>query len=95
MTRRTDNLRLDPVDHLDIHPDDAARLRLQDGRPVTVESRHGQARLTVRITTQTSPGQVFCAFHFPKSGVNALTSNHADTVTSCPEYKVTAVRLLP
>ncbi|MGW7406544.1 formate dehydrogenase subunit alpha [Streptomyces sp. NPDC054833] len=95
MTRRTDNLRLDPVDHLDVHPDDAARHHLSHGRPVTVESRHGQARLTVRITTQTSPGQVFCAFHFPKSGVNALTSDHADTVTSCPEYKVTAVRLRP
>ncbi|GAA1695438.1 hypothetical protein GCM10009733_108800 [Nonomuraea maheshkhaliensis] len=30
---------------------------------------------------------------FPSSRVNALTSGHADTVTSCPEYKVTAVRL--
>ncbi|MEU6510281.1 formate dehydrogenase subunit alpha [Streptomyces sp. NPDC046942] len=95
MTRRTDNLLLDPVDHLDIHPDDAARHHLRDGRPVTVESRHGHARLTVRIGTQTPPGQVFCAIHFPASGVNALTSDHADTVTSCPEYKVTAVRLVP
>ncbi len=41
------------------------------------------------------PGQVFCAFHFPSGGVNTLTSDHADTVTSCPEYKVTAVRLVP
>jgi formate dehydrogenase major subunit len=95
MTRRTDNLRLDPVDHLDVHPDDAARMDLGDGRPVTVESRHGQARLTVRISPQTPPGQVFCAIHFPTSGVNALTSDHADTVTACPEYKITAVRLLP
>ncbi|MFJ3338448.1 formate dehydrogenase subunit alpha [Streptomyces sp. NPDC086766] len=95
MTRRTDNLRLDPTDHLDIHPDDAARHQLRDAQIVTVESRHGQARLTIHITAQTSPGQVFCAFHFPASGVNALTSDHADTITSCPEYKVTAVRLAP
>jgi formate dehydrogenase major subunit len=95
MTRRTDNLGLAPVDYLDIHPDDAARHGLRDGQPVTVESRHGRARLTTRIGYQTSPGQVFCAFHFPVSGVNALTSDHADTATSCPEYKVTAVRLLP
>jgi formate dehydrogenase major subunit len=93
MTRRTDNLRLAPVDHLDIHPDDAARHHLAAGRPVTVESRRGSADLTVRIGTQTSPGQLFCAIHFPHSGVNALTSDHADTVTSCPEYKITAVRL--
>jgi predicted molibdopterin-dependent oxidoreductase YjgC len=93
MTRRTDNLRLAPVDHLDIHPDDAARHHLEDGRPVTVESRRGSADLTVRIGTQTSPGQLFCAIHFPESTVNALTSDRADMVTSCPEYKITAVRL--
>ncbi|WP_374103476.1 hypothetical protein [Streptomyces sp. RK31] len=36
---------------------------------------------------------MFCSFHFPASGVNRLTSDVADTVTSCPEYKVTAVRV--
>ncbi|MBG0816664.1 formate dehydrogenase subunit alpha [Planomonospora sp. ID82291] len=94
MTRRTGNLRLEAVDRLDLNPADAARYGLRDGDPVTVESRHGRARLTARICAETAPGQVFCAFHFPESGVNALTSDHADTVTSCPEYKVTAVRLL-
>jgi formate dehydrogenase major subunit len=93
MTRRTANLALDPVDLLDVHPDDAARHGLRDGQPVTVESRRGNAHLTVRISTETPPGQVFCAIHFPDSGVNALTSDHADWTTSCPEYKVTAVRL--
>ncbi|MFC4463568.1 formate dehydrogenase subunit alpha [Streptomyces xiangluensis] len=93
MTRRGGNLALDPVDFLDLHPDDAARYELRDGEHVTVESRHGQARLIVRVSEQTAPGQVFCSFHFPASGVNHLTSDHADTVTSCPEYKVTAVRV--
>jgi formate dehydrogenase major subunit len=93
MTRRTENLRLAPTDHLDIHPDDAARHHLADGRPVTVESRRGQARLTARIGTQTTPGELFCAIHFPDSEVNALTSDHADAATSCPEYKITAVRI--
>ncbi|NGO44849.1 molybdopterin oxidoreductase family protein, partial [Streptomyces ureilyticus] len=93
MTRRGGNLALDPVDFLDLHPDDAARYELRDGGHVTVESRHGQARLIARVSEQTAPGQVFCSFHFPASGVNRLTSDHADTVTSCPEYKVTAVRV--
>ncbi|MFI2368085.1 formate dehydrogenase subunit alpha [Streptomyces sp. NPDC018833] len=92
MTRRGGDLALDPVDFLDLHPDDAVRYDVRDGTPVIVESRHGQARLTARISEQTAPGQVFCSFHFPASGVNRLTSDHADTVTSCPEYKVTAVR---
>ncbi|GAA3235728.1 formate dehydrogenase subunit alpha [Nonomuraea helvata] len=95
MTRRTGNLRLDPADRIDVNPADAARHAVRDGDPVTVESRHGRATLNARITDETAPGQLFCAFHFPASRVNALTSGHADTVTSCPEYKVTAVRLSP
>ncbi|WP_137991115.1 formate dehydrogenase subunit alpha [Streptomyces vilmorinianum] len=95
MTRRGGNLLLDPRDRLDLHPEDAARHGVRDGAEVTVESRHGRARLIARVSTELAPGQVFCAFHFPASGVNSLTSDHADTVTSCPEYKVTAVRLRP
>ncbi|MGW6394964.1 formate dehydrogenase subunit alpha [Streptomyces sp. NPDC055103] len=95
MTRRGGNLLLDAYDRLDLHPADAARFGVRDGTPVTVESRHGQARLVARVGMELAPGQVFCAFHFPASGVNSLTSEHADTVTSCPEYKVTAVRLRP
>ncbi|MGW3562618.1 formate dehydrogenase subunit alpha [Streptomyces sp. NPDC000941] len=93
MTRRGANLTLDPTDFLDLNPDDALRYAVRDGLPLTVESRHGRAHLIARISEQTAPGQVFCSFHFPASGVNRLTSGHADTVTSCPEYKVTAVRL--
>lgn len=93
MTRRGGNLALDPIDFLDLHPDDALRYGVRDGAQLSVESRHGQARLVARVSDQTSPGQVFCSFHFPASGVNRLTSDHADTVTSCPEYKVTAVRV--
>lgn len=93
MTRRGANLTLDPTDFLDLNPDDALRYAVRDGWPLTVESRHGRAHLIARISEQTAPGQVFCSFHFPASGVNRLTSDHADTVTSCPEYKVTAVRL--
>ncbi|NUP41559.1 MAG: formate dehydrogenase subunit alpha [Streptomyces sp.] len=93
MTRRGANLTLDPTDFLDLNPGDALRYAVRDGQPLTVESRHGRAHLVARISEQTAPGQVFCSFHFPASGVNRLTSDHADTVTSCPEYKVTAVRL--
>ncbi|MFM9373194.1 formate dehydrogenase subunit alpha [Streptomyces sp. Da 82-17] len=95
MTRRGGNLLLDPHGRLDLHPDDAARHGVRDGAPVTVESRHGQASLRARVGHEVTPGQVFCAFHFPADSVNSLTSQHADTATSCPEYKVTAVRLRP
>ncbi|WP_259370973.1 formate dehydrogenase subunit alpha [Streptomyces sp. SCUT-3] len=95
MTRRTDNLRIEDAERLDLHPDDAARLGLRDGDPLTVESRRGRAALTARTSGDVPPGQVFCAFHFPSGGVNNLVSDRGDTVTSCPEYKVVAVRLRP
>lgn len=95
MTRRGANLDLVARDVLDVHPDDADRFRLRDGEPVVVRSRHGQAHLVVRISDGVAPGQVFCTFHFPAGGVNRLTSDHVDTVTSCPEYKVTAVCVRP
>jgi formate dehydrogenase alpha subunit len=93
LTRHTDNLRLDAEARLDLNPADAARHSLRDGDPVEVESRHGHALLHVRLTTEVAPGQVFCTFHFPASAVNTLTSGNVDPTTSCPEYKVTAVRL--
>jgi predicted molibdopterin-dependent oxidoreductase YjgC len=93
MTRRTANLQLDAEDRLDLHPSDADRYAVRDGEPIVVESRHGRATLAARLTDEAAPGQVFCSFHFPSSQVNTVTSGHADTETSCPEYKVTAVRL--
>lgn len=89
MTRRGGNLALDPADFLGLHPDDAIQYGLRDGTPVGVDCRHGR----VRVSEQTAADRVCCSFHFPASGVNRLASHHTDTVTSCPEYKVTAVRL--
>ena len=93
MTRRTANLALVPEELLDVHPDDASPLGLRDGRAVTVTSRRASTTLTARITPDVAPGTVFAAFHFPDAAVNTLTSQHTDTDTGCPEYKVTAVRL--
>ncbi|MGW3944358.1 formate dehydrogenase subunit alpha [Streptomyces phaeochromogenes] len=66
MTRRGGNLALDPVDFLDLHPDDAARYEVRGGEQVTVESRHGRARLIARVSEQTAPGQVFCSFQLSR-----------------------------
>ncbi|HET8641086.1 MAG TPA: formate dehydrogenase subunit alpha, partial [Pseudonocardiaceae bacterium] len=93
MTRRTPNLTLQPAETLDIHPDDAAGLRVGNGDPTRVTSRRGTIVAAARLTDDVAPGQLFMAFHFPEAGANLLTSGHGDDVTSCPEYKVTAVNL--
>lgn len=93
MTRRTANLALQPRECVDIHPDDAAALGLRDGDDVEITSRRGRVVAAAHLTAQVGPGQVFLAFHFPQVPANLLTSAEVDEVTSCPEYKVTAVRL--
>jgi formate dehydrogenase major subunit len=93
MTRRTDNLVLLPEERLEIHPSDAERLGVGDGDGVEVESRRAAISLSADVTERVAPGELFMGFHFPEALANALTSDATDEVTSCPEYKVTAVRV--
>jgi len=95
MTRRTANLDLVAEEALDLHPDDLARLGLQDGDHAAVASRRGEIVTRVRGSDAIVPGQAFIAFQFPDVATNVLTSEMVDTVTSCPEYKVTAVSIRP
>jgi formate dehydrogenase major subunit len=91
MTRRTGNLALVPHETIDIHPNDAARLDIRDDQPVRVRSDRATITAAARITDDVAPGQLFLAFHFPDTPANALTSQHGDRDTWCPEYKITAV----
>lgn len=93
MTRRTRNVDLLPAETLQIHPDDAGRLGVVDGDRVEVRSRRAALTLPAALSSRVAPGEVFMSFHFPDVPANALTSSAVDEVTSCPEYKVTAVRL--
>ncbi|MFY1674593.1 formate dehydrogenase subunit alpha [Plantactinospora sp. WMMB334] len=95
MSRRTPNLELFPREVLDLHPEDAARLGIADGDLVEVTSRRDRVVFPVSLTDTVAPGQVFATFAFPDRPTNALTSDCVDTVTGCPEYKVTAVSLRP
>ena len=93
MTRRTPHLELQAKESLEINPSDAERLGLGDGQRARVSSRRGTVEAPVTVTDRVAEGQLFLAFHFPDVLANALTSDATDEVTSCPEYKVTAVRV--
>jgi formate dehydrogenase major subunit len=95
MTRRTHNLELMPSDWLELNPDDAARLWVNDGDLVSVRSAYGRIELPARLTERIEPGHVFTAFHFPEIRTNLLIGSSADVNTSCPEYKVVAVDVRP
>lgn len=95
MTRRTGNLELLGRDLLEIHPDDARRLWINDGALVSVRSRVGRVELHCHVTDRIEPGHVFTSFHFPETKANLLVGPSADVNTSCPEYKVVAVDVRP
>jgi formate dehydrogenase major subunit len=94
-TRRTANNVWHPEDLLEIHPHDAEDRGIRDGDMVKVSSRAGQTRLRARITERVPPGVVYTTFHHPESGANIVTTENSDWATNCPEYKVTAVQVMP
>jgi formate dehydrogenase major subunit len=94
-TRRTPNNLWHDEDRLDIHPHDAEFRGIRDGDWVGIESRAGQTVLRAVITDRMQPGVVYTTFHFPESGANVITTDGSDWATNCPEYKVTAVQVMP
>ncbi len=62
---------------------------------VGIESRAGETVLRAKITERMQPGVVYTTFHFPESGANVITTDNSDWATNCPEYKVTAVQVMP
>ncbi|MEX1142799.1 MAG: formate dehydrogenase subunit alpha [Thermoleophilaceae bacterium] len=95
MTRRTGNVELSDRDVLEIHPDDAARLWIEDGDVVSLRSRRGRIEIGAQVTERIEPGHVFTTFHFPETKTNLLVGASRDVNTSCPEYKVIAVDVRP
>ena len=51
--------------------------------------------LRAHVTERMQPGVVYTTLHFPESGANVITTDSSDWATNCPEYKVTAVQVLP
>jgi formate dehydrogenase alpha subunit len=93
MTRRTPNALLHPADFLEIHPEDAARLRVGDGGRVKITSRWGNTVAPVKLTRKLPPGVTFLSFHFPETRTNCVVGPYTDPTSKCPDYKVTAVGL--
>ena len=93
-TGRTEGIEyLLPGEVLEIHPDDVARLGLQDGGGARVSSRRGSVDVTVQANTRSPRGTVFMSFAFADVPVNVLTGGGYDPVTQTPELKVCPVRV--
>ncbi|MEV6316142.1 molybdopterin oxidoreductase family protein [Streptomyces sp. NPDC051776] len=96
-TRRVEELNAAaPGPFVELHPELAARVGVDEGDPVAVVSRRGRAVAPARVTRAIRPDTVFMPFHWPGPGrANTLTNPALDPTSRMPEFKVCAVRVEP
>jgi len=80
---------------LDISPEDAAHLGIDDGDLVRIESRRGKVEAPARIDDGLRAGVVFMTLHFPDEvPTNLLTIDVSDPKSGTAEFKACAVRVV-
>jgi len=96
LSRRSAGLdELHPEGKVEISPEDAAKLDIEDGDLVEVTSRRGKVVAKALVTDKSPTGTVFMTFHFREAAANLLTVSALDPVAKIPEYKVCAVKVEP
>jgi assimilatory nitrate reductase catalytic subunit len=93
-TRRVAALnRAAPGAFIEMHPDTAANLSIEDGQMVRVVSRRGTITAAARVVDTIRPDTLFAPFHWPGDArANSATTDALDPVSRMPEFKVCAVR---
>ncbi|MEB3179926.1 MAG: nitrate reductase [Nostocaceae cyanobacterium] len=89
-----------PGPFIEIHPRDAAKLKIQENDWVEVRSRRGHGKFPAKITRGISPGTVFVPMHWgalwaDNAEANALTHPEYCPISKQPELKACAVQLTP
>jgi predicted molibdopterin-dependent oxidoreductase YjgC len=94
MTRRSTGLNaIAPEPFVEVNPDDAEGLGIQQGQKLTVSSRRGEIRIKARISNIVPPKVVFIPFHYHEAAANVLTNDAMDPVCKIMEAKVCAVKV--
>ena len=94
MTRRADVLdALDPEPWCAMHPDEFARLGVESGAQVVLETRRGRIELAARVDAGVRRGSVFMAFCYHEAAANLLTQPALDPDGKIPEFKFCALRV--
>jgi sulfite reductase (NADPH) flavoprotein alpha-component len=92
--------KLNPGPFVEIHPEDAALLRVCDKDDVEVRSRRGRSILPAVVTDRVRPGNCFVPFHWndvygDDLAINAVTNDAVDPISFQPGFKFCAVELTP
>ncbi|MEW8316788.1 MAG: formate dehydrogenase subunit alpha [Candidatus Thiodiazotropha endolucinida] len=96
MTRRAAVLdRIEPIPVASLHPEELARMEIEPGGPVRLQSRRGEVTAFTRADEGISPGQVFLPFCYHEAAANLLTNEALDPAAKIPEFKFCAIKVMP
>lgn len=90
-----------PQPFLQIHPDDAKARGIEEGQLVEVRGRRGEVRVKAQLTDDVRPGLCFLPMHWGKkldsnlNRANNLTSSLVDPRSKEPDFKFSAVEVIP
>lgn len=91
MTRRSPALNDEfPKAYVEINPDDAQKLGIEDGEEVEISSRRGRIKTKAFITDRVMPSLIFVPFHFAEAAANLLTEISVDPQAKIPDLKLCA-----
>ena len=94
MTRKSRAIdQVSPTGYVEIHSEDAEKLKIADGDRVEVTTSRGSITTAAKVTTNIGTGWLFIPFHFAEGPANMLTIDALDLIAKIPEYKVCAAKI--
>ncbi len=93
------NQHIDSV-FLEIHPIDAAKRNIEDGKIVVVSAKNGKVKVKAKLTDEVKQGTCFLPMHWGRilgsdfGRANNLTNNLVDPKSKEPDFKYTAVEVV-
>jgi assimilatory nitrate reductase catalytic subunit len=83
-----------PEPYVEIHPETAMKLKINDGERVKVVSRRGEGIFPALVVKTIRPDTIFIPYHWgEKLAVNQLTNPALDPISKIPEFKACAARV--
>ncbi len=83
-----------PEPYVEIHPETARKLRINDGERVKVVSRRGEGVFPALVVRTIRPDTIFIPYHWGEVlAVNQLTNPKLDPTSKIPEFKACAAKI--
>jgi assimilatory nitrate reductase catalytic subunit len=83
-----------PEPYVEIHPETARKMKINDGERVKVVSRRGEGVFPALVVRTIRPDTIFIPYHWGEElAVNQLTNPALDPASKIPEFKACAARI--